>query len=76
MFVIAHTLYLIILYLEIDSDIEVEAGVTGFLKIIMADIGKTELVGHLCIQHIVFHSTSKAKTAIETLEIRVRESGF
>ena len=59
--------------LEVHSEIEQEGSIMRFVKTVVADVGKSDVIGEVGIEHIVADAATDAQTAIQTAEIVAAE---
>ena len=59
--------------LEVHSEIEQEGSIVRFVKTVVADVGKADVVGEVGIEHIVTDAATDAQTAIQTAEVVAAE---
>lgn len=59
--------------LEVYSEIEQEGSIMRFVKTVVADVGKADVIGEVGIEHIVADAATDAQTAIQTAEIVAAE---
>ena len=59
--------------LEVHSEIEQESSIMRFVKTVVADVGKTDVVAEIGIEHIVADAATDAQTTIQTAEIVAAE---
>lgn len=59
--------------LEVHSKIEQEGSIVRFVKTVVADVGKADVVGEVSIEHIVADAATDAQTAIQTAEVVAAE---
>ena len=52
--------------LEVHSKIEQEGSIVRFVKTVVADVGKADVVGEVGIEHIVTDAATDAQTAISS----------
>lgn len=52
--------------LEVHSEIEQEGSIVRFVKTVVADVGKADVVGEVSIEHIVADAATDAQTAISS----------
>ena len=59
--------------LEVHSEIEQEGSIMRFVKTVVADVGKADVVGEVSIEHIVADAATDAQTAIQAAEVVAAE---
>ena len=59
--------------LEVHSEIEQEGSIVRFVKTVVADVGKADVVGEVSIEHIVADAATDAQTTIQTAEVVAAE---
>ena len=59
--------------LEVHSEIEQEGSIVRFVKTVVADVGKADVVGEIGIEHIVADAATDAQTAIQATEVVAAE---
>ena len=59
--------------LEVHSEIEQEGSIVRFVKTVVADVGKADVVGEVGIEHIVTDAATDAQTAIQATEVVASE---
>ena len=55
-------------YLEVNSKVEVECAVATCIVVIVTDVGETNVVVHVKVEHAETYATANAKTTIEAFE--------
>ena len=59
--------------LEVHSEIEQEGSIMRFVKTVVADVGKTDVVGEIGIEHVVADAAADADTTIKAAEVCILE---
>ena len=59
--------------LEVHSEIEQEGSIVRFVKTVVADVGKTDVVGEIGIEHVVADAAADADTTIAAAEVCILE---
>ena len=59
--------------LEVHSKIEQEGSIMRFVKTVVADVGKADVIGEVGIEHIVADAATDAQTAIQAAEVVAAE---
>ena len=62
-----------VLLLEIYSEIELEGSIVGFVETVVADVGKSDIVGEVGIEHVVADAAADADTTIQAAEVGILE---
>ena len=58
---------------EVHSEIEQEGSIMRFVKTVVADVGKADVVGEVGIEHVVADAATDAETAIQATEVVASE---
>ena len=53
---------------EVDAEVYVEATVVRGVKLVVADVGETDVIAEVGIEHVVGKSAAHAQSAVEALE--------
>ena len=59
--------------LKVNTEIELEGSIVGFVETVVADVGKTDVVGEIGIEHVVADAAADADTTIEAAEVCILE---
>ena len=59
--------------LEVDTHVEHQSSIVRGIKGIVADIGKTDVIGQVGIKHIIPDAASQSQSSVCASEIAVRE---
>ena len=62
-----------VLLLEIYSEIELEGSIAGFVETVVVDVGKSDIVGEVGIEHVVADAAADADTTIKAAEVCILE---
>jgi hypothetical protein len=54
---------------EIDTNVNEEVLVAGTCEIVIADVGYTEVEAYFGVDHLIFGTTAKAQTTVETIVV-------
>ena len=60
-------------FLEVNTEIELEGSIVGFVETVVADVGKTDIVGEIGIEHVVADAAADADTTIKAAEVGILE---
>ena len=61
------------LFLKVNSEIELEGSIARFVETVVADVGKTDVVGQIGIKHVVTDAAADADTTIKAAEVCILE---
>ena len=61
------------LFLKVNSEIELEGSIARFVETVVADVGKTDVVGEIGIEHVVADAAADADTTIKAAEVCILE---
>ena len=61
------------LSLKVNTEIELEGSIVGFVETVVADVGKTDVVGEIGIEHVVADAAADADTTIAAAEVCILE---
>ena len=59
--------------LKVNTEIELEGSIVGFVETVVADVGKTDVVGEIGIEHVVADAAADADTTIAAAEVCILE---
>ena len=59
--------------LKVNTEIELEGSIVGFVETVVADVGKTDVVGEIGIEHVVADAAADADTTIKAAEVCILE---
>ncbi len=59
--------------LEVHAKIEDQGSVSCLVEIVVADVGKSQVVGEVGIEHVVAYAASDAQTTVESSEVVASE---
>ena len=59
--------------LKVNTEIELEGSIVGFVETVVADVGKTDVVGEISIEHVVADAAADADTTIKAAEVCILE---
>ena len=60
-------------FLEVNTEIELEGSIARFVETVVADVGKTDVVGEIGIEHVVADAAADADTTIKAAEVCILE---
>ena len=59
--------------LEIYSEVELQTSIVGGIEGVVANVGETDVVGQVAVEHVVCHAAAQTKTTIQSLEVVIVE---
>ena len=65
--------FLLFYLLKANTEIELEGSIVGFVETVVADVGKTDVVGEISIEHVVADAAADADTTIAAAEVCILE---
>ena len=61
------------LFLKVNSEIELEGSIARVVETVVADVGKTDVVGEIGIEQVVADAAADADTTIKAAEVCILE---
>lgn len=61
------------LFLKLTPKLSLEGSIARFVETVVADVGKTDVVGEIGIEHVVADAAADADTTIKAAEVCILE---